>query len=213
MNEDEDMDFVFGSHEDDAQLRDEAIYGNIDKLGNRITLFAVILPCIIGIILVFGYFNIKSRVAQVSDSGSQEVKNVSRDMERVLSQLQVRHAKLEKKMNENIAEINQSISSLNQKIKQAKKSIDFLAASKANKKNLSPQIKKLRSSLASLTEDLQAVSAKTDTLDTKLNTSMKKAQATFENRLENKLENELARKGNLIAENLQNLQKLPEPGA
>lgn len=164
MKNHEDIDFVFGSDDENHLIRNDADNERLDSLSHRITLISVILPCIIGIILVFGYFDIKSRVARVSHSGTQEVKNVSMDMERMISQLQVRNAKLEKLLGEKVSEIDRSISSLEKKLRKSEKNIDFLTVSRISKKEVNPKIKGLKSSLTSLRKELKSLSSETETL-------------------------------------------------
>ncbi len=65
----------------------------IDKLSNRITIISIIIPCLIGAILVFGYLDIKERVVDVDTSKQSQYEKISRQLDEKLNALDVKIAK------------------------------------------------------------------------------------------------------------------------
>jgi len=67
----------------------------VRKLNQRLTLFAVIIPCLIGVLLIFAYIDLKNRMTNIHSTGSTEVKNLSQDIESRLSALSLETTKLQ----------------------------------------------------------------------------------------------------------------------
>jgi chromosome segregation ATPase len=65
----------------------------IDKLSNRVTIISIIIPCIIGAILVFGYIDMKERVFDVDVTKQSQVDKISQQLEEKLNALDVKIAK------------------------------------------------------------------------------------------------------------------------
>ncbi len=65
----------------------------IDKLSNRVTIISIIIPCIIGAILVFGYLDMKERVFDVDVTKQSQVDKISQQLEEKLNALDVKIAK------------------------------------------------------------------------------------------------------------------------
>ena len=93
----------FDSDEDDLKNSDSQVSAlihqeeintlKIDKLSNRITIISIIIPCIIGAILVFGYLDMKERVFDVDVTKQSQVDKISQLLEEKLNALDVKIAK------------------------------------------------------------------------------------------------------------------------
>lgn len=79
----------------------------IEKLGNRVTIIAVLLPCLICAILVYGYFDIKKRVLAINDSGQSQVDIVATQFEARLNAFEVELAKIRFSLEKEIPEVKQ----------------------------------------------------------------------------------------------------------
>ena len=67
----------------------------IEKLGNRVTIISVIIPCLIGAILIFSYLDIKERMVSVQDTGQNEVKTITKEFEEKLNGMNVDLARID----------------------------------------------------------------------------------------------------------------------
>jgi hypothetical protein len=67
----------------------------IEKLSTRITLVAVLIPCLLVVVLAVAYLDIKNRVINTQSTGSMGVQNFSKDLESRFSNLSLKQAKLE----------------------------------------------------------------------------------------------------------------------
>jgi chromosome segregation ATPase len=67
----------------------------IEKLSTRITLVAVLIPCLLVIVLTIAYLDIKNRVIKTQNTGSMGVQNLSKDLESRFSSLSLKQAKIE----------------------------------------------------------------------------------------------------------------------
>jgi hypothetical protein len=67
----------------------------IEKLSTRITLVAVLIPCLLVIVLAIAYLDIKNRVVKTQNTGSMGVQNLSKDLESRFSTLSLKQAKIE----------------------------------------------------------------------------------------------------------------------
>jgi hypothetical protein len=61
-------------HEEMKDLR-------VEKLSQRITLISILLPCLIAVVIYFGYRDLAGRVHQGRDSRNLEVQKLSKQME------------------------------------------------------------------------------------------------------------------------------------
>lgn len=89
MNPESSKDSIAG-----AMYREDINSMKIEKLGNRITIISILLPCFIGIILFFAYMDIQERVANVNNTGKSEVKTVSENLQTKINSMIVDMAKI-----------------------------------------------------------------------------------------------------------------------
>ncbi|VFQ45271.1 hypothetical protein [Desulfoluna butyratoxydans] len=135
MDKKNDERFVFGSDNRDEPVNiGEPERSRLDSLNLKVTLIAVIMPCLIGIVMIFGYVDMNRRMAAFKDTGSKEVRSASKDMERMVSSLQVKNARLEKLLGEELGGIKTRIRTLEKKVGKAQKDVDFIVATRLTKK-------------------------------------------------------------------------------
>jgi len=72
----------------------------IEKLSTRITLVAVLIPCLLVIVLTIAYLDIKNRVTNTQNTGSMGVQNLSKDLESRFSSLSLKQAKIEEQLSD-----------------------------------------------------------------------------------------------------------------
>ena len=90
--------FDSGENNSDSQVsslihQEEINTLKIDKLSNRVTIISIIIPCIIGAILVFGYLDMKEKVFDVDVTKQSQVDKISQQLEEKLNALDVKIAK------------------------------------------------------------------------------------------------------------------------
>ena len=136
MEEDKQQDFRFSIDEvsPDAVLREDLQDTRIDRLSRRITIIAVLIPCIIGVVLFFLYLNLKKQVIQNQDTGTQSVQNLSRDIQQQLHDLSVKYTDLENGLATRAASIEKRVDALKFRLYKAENSVKKIGESKANLK-------------------------------------------------------------------------------
>jgi chromosome segregation ATPase len=133
----------------------------IEKLNHRVTLFSILIPGLIGIILFFAYVDIKKRVISLHDTGTDKVQSLSKEMEDRLSSLIVQYAKLESSIKKDFSSLRETTSSLEKNLKKTTTAINTISASKADKNEL-------KQTLASIGTDLKNDRHKIKTVEDKL---------------------------------------------
>ena len=88
MKEENPPEFKFNSDDQDPDImyQEELKELRVEKLGQRITLMAILLPCLLGVILYFGYRDLTGRVSKSQDSGSLEIQRLSSEVETLSKQ-------------------------------------------------------------------------------------------------------------------------------
>lgn len=84
----------------------------IEKLGNKITIISIILPCLIGAILVYAYIDISSRVVDAKDSGQNEIQVIAQDMEAKINAMDVNLAKIKFNLDQEIPALTAQLEEL-----------------------------------------------------------------------------------------------------
>ena len=136
MEEDKRQEFRFSLDEvsPDAVLREDLQDTRIDRLSRRITIIAVLLPCIIGVVLFFLYLNLKKQVIQNQDTGTQSVQNLSRDTQQQIHDLSVKYTDLENSLATRAASIEKRVDALKFRLYKTENSLKKFGESKANLK-------------------------------------------------------------------------------
>ncbi len=145
----------------------------IEKLGNRITIFFILLPCFIAIALFFAYMDINEKLAAVNTTGKNEVKTISDTLESKINSMIVDLAKLKHMLDIKLPEIKKTTDSLN-------KEIVKLASLKADKNYIKNEQKKITESVNILKKKLNTMSKSNAITFFRIN----KAEKKFEKKLE-----------------------------
>lgn len=138
--------------------REEMIDLRVEKLGHRMTLVAVLLPILIGVVLVIAYLDIKSRVSTFYDSGTTGVANLSKDLESRFGSLSLRLAKLEESATANQAKLEKTLIAVQGELKKTREN------SEKDQGQLAAQVQTLRNTDRNLAVALKKVDEKIDPL-------------------------------------------------
>jgi uncharacterized phage infection (PIP) family protein YhgE len=166
MNEDQSPDFKFAIDEDspDSPLQEDRQDRRINRLSRRITLVAVILPCLIGAVLFFFYLDLKKRVISDRASGSLSVENLSRDVETRIQEQSTRLTELESALTERAGEVDKKIEGVKSRVSRSEARLKKLAAQKANADDLQT----LSASVAPLAAGIDAAAQSAEAANTGL---------------------------------------------
>lgn len=161
MNEDRHQEFKFSIDEDspDTLLREDLQDSRIDKLSRRITILAVVIPCIIGVVLFILYLDLKKRVILNQDTGTQSVQNLSRDFDTRLHELSAKYSDMENNLATRAAAIEKRIDSLKFRLYKSENRVKKVNAAKVDKKDQENVIKRVEQ-VASLASGLDKTLAK-----------------------------------------------------
>ncbi len=92
--------------------QEEANTLRIDKLSNRVTIISIIIPCIIGAILIFGYRDMQETVIDANNEKQSKVLEVTQQFGEKTNALDVELAKMRSLLEKTIPEINKKITKI-----------------------------------------------------------------------------------------------------
>lgn len=131
----------------------------IEKLHKRITRISIIIPCLVAIIILVGYFDLKRTLSSVNTKGDIGVQSLSKELESKFSSLSIMEAKLEETYSKKIAAIEKETDSLQEATKEAATAIRYIrAARKKDNENTESAINNIEKTLASISKDLEKIS-------------------------------------------------------
>lgn len=126
----------------------------IEKLNTRVTLVAVLIPCLLVIILAVAYLDIKNRVIRTQNTGSVGVQNLSKDLESRFSSLSLKQAKLEEQLAEHTQTLETATAALQVNLKKAAAEVQRTTEAKPDRSELKTLAAKTEASIAALQKDL-----------------------------------------------------------
>lgn len=224
----------FDAVHSDAFIREEKKDIRIEKLNQKITIISIVFPCIIVILLLIIYFDIKNKITGVHDSGSMEIQNLSKDIDKKTAELSSLYSKLEesfekktsalktefqnsaKDMKEtkaektevanSITEINRQISAVRNDLSAVSNKVKGMEAGLAQKiTEITKSLGKIENDLAKLHSDIAGISAsKADKKD--IEASIRNEQKRYQNEL-NRLAGDVEDKIDSIRRQLSEVEK------
>jgi uncharacterized phage infection (PIP) family protein YhgE len=152
----------------DLQFKEEIEDQRVKKLSRRITIISIIIPCLIGVILFFVYRDLKMRVGIIHDTGTTEVKTLSKELESRFSSLSVKQADLENALNKRIESLEKTTASLQTNLKEATTAIKNIrsARKKDNIKTVSA-VEAINKTLSPIPKDLENIASDIKNVDQK----------------------------------------------
>jgi chromosome segregation ATPase len=158
IEENENSRFQFSATEDEPEtlLHDELRELKIEKLAHRVTLLTILIPCMVGIILVIAYLDIKDRVTRSYDTGTIGVQKLSKDLASKFSSLSLEQAKIKDIQASKIPDLEKSAAFLKSRITKLQESMDQMSASSIDKDELARVTKTLTDKLADLEQEIKS---------------------------------------------------------
>jgi chromosome segregation ATPase len=145
--------------EPDSIYTSDAENLRIEKLSSRITVVAVLIPCLLAVILIVVYLDLKNRVANTHSTGSMGVQNLSKDLESRFSNLSLKLAKIEDQLKGQTETLEATTASLQVNLKKATTDLKRLSDGKPDKKALATLSKNTQASIEALQKDLNDLNA------------------------------------------------------
>ena len=115
--------------ENDAVMQNELQELKIDKLSQRVMLLTILIPCMIGVILIISYLDIKDRVKHTQSTGTIGVQKLSKDLDSKFSSLSLEQAKLKEVHDKKLPVFEKNAAFLQTRLKKVQASIKSLEAS------------------------------------------------------------------------------------
>lgn len=164
--------------ENDAVMQAELQELKIEKLGQRVMLLTILIPCMIGVILIISYLDIKDRVKRTQSTGTIGVQKLSKDLDSKFSSLSLEQAKLREVHDKKLPALEKSAAFLQTRIKKVRASIKDLEASNIKQVELTQAVNnQLNARLGKLMEhrhdELNAFAVADQELNTKTETLSK----------------------------------------
>jgi chromosome segregation ATPase len=144
----------------DGQTEPDAIYIadaenlRIEKLSTRVTLVAVLIPCLLVVVLAITYLDIKNRVINTQNTGSMGVQNLSKDLESRFSNLSLKQAKMAEQLTETSKTLETTTAALQINLKKATTEIKRIAEEKSDRSALTAATSKFEASVAALQKEM-----------------------------------------------------------
>jgi chromosome segregation ATPase len=157
IEENDNSRFQFRADEDEPEaiLQDELRELKIEKLGHRVTLLTVLIPCMIGVILVITYLDIKDRVTRSYDTGAIGVEKLSKDLASKFSSLSLEQAKINDILAKKLPELEKSAAFLKSRLTKLQKLMTQMTASTISRDELTRVTENLTNKVAGIPQGLK----------------------------------------------------------
>lgn len=133
----------------------------VEKLSRRLTFITVLIPCLIGLILFFVYRDIQRSVGQVSNTGTTNVRSLSKDLEIKFSELSEKQEKVKEEFSKKISALDTTIDELQKTLKEATTAIRYIRSARiSDNKKISDAINAANNTLttlATLPKDIEKI--------------------------------------------------------
>jgi hypothetical protein len=188
-------------------LTEQIEYQRFEKLNQRVTIITILIPILIGIMILIGYWNIRQMVSQTQDMGAKELTSLAQNLESTISNLSIKQAKLEEALTgkladqeklgaavhasikKNEATVHDSIkkmeTTVQNSISKTEASLADIQAAKADKKDVAGEISGMDGKLVAVQKDLKTGLEKSHadikTIDKKMSDEFAKSFETVNN--------------------------------
>ena len=137
-----------------------------EKLHKRITRISIIIPCLVVLIILAGYFDLKKNLSSINTEGNMGVQTLSKELESKFSSLSIKEAKIEETLDKKIEALEKATSSLQASSKEADTAIRYIrSARKKDNESSESAIQQIENKLASIVKDLDKISSDLNAMD------------------------------------------------
>ncbi|MFZ5562570.1 MAG: hypothetical protein ACOZBW_00850 [Thermodesulfobacteriota bacterium] len=163
-DEDNDFEMSFGKKDGDADYAKDLLEQRLDSMSWKVTLMAIVIPCLIGIIVVIGYFSIRQQVTTFQDTGSATVKEISGTMEAQVTALKKEYGLLAQRVEKTLPTVEKNAAAIDRAVKN-------LSATTATANKLTQATDAMQKDLAALTAETRRLAGELSTLTGQLKTA------------------------------------------
>ena len=143
--------------EPESMYMAEAENLRIEKLSTRVTLVAVLIPCLLAIVLAIAYLDIKKRVIRTQNTGSMGVQSLSKDLESRFSTLSLKQAKIDEQFADQAKKLDNTTAAIHVKLQKATDSLQKAVDKKTDNAALTTISKETESSITALKKEMGAL--------------------------------------------------------
>jgi len=203
MNADQTPEFKFNTDQKDADAlyQEEVRDLRIEKLNQRITLLAILLPCMIGVMMFFAYRAVMGRVDRTQDSGAMEVGNLVKELDSKTGDLASRIGALESALTEKLTALDNRLQAAEGQLRKTDEIVGKLRGSVVDKQAQSDALSKFETALSLIRKELAALPK----LNDEVHATADKVQQL--ETAQSKELGDLSKKLEAQASNLKNLEK------
>ncbi|NNF99251.1 MAG: hypothetical protein HKM93_07720 [Desulfobacteraceae bacterium] len=143
----------------DNLIRSEIDDMRIEKLNHRMTLMSILIPCLVIVVLVVSYIDIKRRVITTQTSGSAGVQSLSKDLESRFSSLSVKQAMLEDQVETVLQTFEKNSASASIQLQKLEAALTAIKKESADKKTLDQSINRLETTITDVRRQTSEINA------------------------------------------------------
>ncbi len=144
----------------DYQIPEEINDSKVERLNKRITHISIVIPCLVIIIILAAYFDLKNNLSSMNTKGNMGVQSLSKELESRFSSLSIKEANLEESTGKKMADLEKTVASLKTETKEATTAIRYIrSARKSDNKKTEDAINAINKNLNSIPKDLNKISS------------------------------------------------------
>jgi len=137
MEEEQSPSFKISGNDEPEDIRQDEIRDlKVEKLGHRVTLLTVLFPCMILVIGIIAYLDIKDRVTRSQDTGAIGVQKLSKDLASKFSSLSLEQAKINDIHAKKLPQLEKDAAFLRSKLNGLQESMTQMSQSMINRDEL-----------------------------------------------------------------------------
>jgi len=196
----QDYRFRMNSESPHPYLQEDVEDQRLKKLGKRMIVITILLPCLFGLIFFWGYLDLKKGFSNLRDTDVVESEKLSQDLDSKFSSMSIQVAKLEESIgtiqnnfktleasfNKKVSPLNEiylvfekTTSALKGNLKDTGKAIDQLKASKSDKSDVSAAINKIEKKVSPVYQHLRNMESEIKALDENLTQELAELSGTI----------------------------------
>ena len=152
----------------ETQFQDEIDDPQIEKLNKRITRISILILCLVGLIILVAYFDLKKNILQIDRTGAKGVQTLYKQQEN-----------MEEILTNKIASLEKTSDSLQANLKEATTAIKYIrSARKIDNKKMASDFAAIDKTLASIPKDLENLTSSVKEIDHKFSKELENIAQT-----------------------------------
>lgn len=157
----------------DFQSQEDIDNFQLEKLNKRVTRISILILCLIVVVSIAVYFDLKKSISLTDSAGIMGVKALSKDLQSKFSSLSLRQANLEDDLTKRIEAIEKSTASIQANMNKATTAINQIrSARKTDNEKFESSITTLDKKLSPLSGDLETMASNLKNIDNTVNNQL-----------------------------------------